>query len=210
MQNKINTTQQQILSHLLNNKNGLSINALAELLGITRNAVQQQFFVLEKDGYIQKKNTEPTAGRPAAVYELTDRGINDFPKQYAWFCSLLINHYLDEVGRDHLPAFMDKLGHKLADSLRGRFADKDGGEKLHELTQLLSELGFQASLAVDQEGEEIGIDAVNCVYHDLAQTYPEICGFDVALMSSLLDKPLEQTSCMAKGDCKCRFKLKAQ
>jgi len=52
------------------------------------------------------------------------------------------------------------------------------------------------------------MEAYNCIYHDLAQKHHEICAFDLAFMSSLLDKEVEQLSCMAKGDCNCSFRVK--
>jgi DeoR family suf operon transcriptional repressor len=60
---------------------------------------------------------------------------------------------------------------------------------------------------IESESRKSVIRANNCIYHDLAQKYIEICAFDLALMSSLLDKEVKQLSCMAKGDCACRFRI---
>ena len=68
---------------------------------------------------------------------------------------------------------------------------------------IMTDLGFQVKV----ETESLTIQARNCIYHDLAQEHPEICEFDLALMSSLLDKKVQPLSCMAKGDCNCRFSL---
>ena len=54
MPQKISPRQHHILEQLLQNRNGLSVDALATALGISRTAVQQHFVVLEKDGYIKK------------------------------------------------------------------------------------------------------------------------------------------------------------
>ena len=51
------------------------------------------------------------------------------------------------------------------------------------------------------------IEACNCIYHDLAQKHEEICEFDRALITSLLDKDIEHVECMAKGGAVYRFKI---
>ena len=54
MPQKISSRQHQILEHLLESRNGLSVDELAKALDISRTGVQQHFVVLERDGYIKK------------------------------------------------------------------------------------------------------------------------------------------------------------
>jgi len=85
MSQEISSRQNQILKLLLENRKGLCIDNVADALDISRTAVQKHFAALENEGYIKKKTLNKTAGRPVTVYALTDKGINYFPKQYAWF-----------------------------------------------------------------------------------------------------------------------------
>lgn len=205
---KISARQYQILEHLLENRKGLSVDELAKALDISRTGVQQHFVVLERDGYIKKSTLNKTAGRPVTIYVITDKGNNYFPKQYAWFSELILNDLQQEIGAERLKAYMQKLGGKLADKLRAKFEGKDLNERVDQLALIMTDLGFQMKLGVEAETESPSIQACNCIYHDLAQKHHEICEFDLALMSSLLDKEVEQLSCMAKGDCSCRFRVK--
>ncbi|MGZ8174840.1 MAG: helix-turn-helix transcriptional regulator [Methylobacter sp.] len=205
---KISSRQHQILEHLLENRNGLSVDELAKALDISRTGVQQHFVVLERDGYIKKSTLNKTAGRPVTIYVITDKGNNYFPKQYAWFSELMLGELLQEIGSERCKAYMQKLGGKLADKLRGRFEGKSLNERVDELAVIMSDLGFQVKVDIESEAESPNIQACNCIYHDLAQKHHEICEFDLALMSSLLDKEVEQLSCMAKGDCNCSFRVK--
>ena len=204
----ISSRQHQILEHLLANRNGLSVDELAKLLDISRTGVQQHFVVLERDGYIRKNTFNKTAGRPVTIYVITDKGNNYFPKQYAWFSELILGELQQEIGAERFKVYMQKLGSKLADKLRGKFEDKNLTERVDELLLIMTDLGFQVKVDVEPETENINIQACNCIYHDLAQKHHEICEFDLALMSSLLDKQVEQISCMAKGDCNCNFRIK--
>jgi len=208
MPQKISTRQHQILEYLLESRNGLSVDEVAKALDISRTGVQQHFVVLERDGYIKKSTLNKTAGRPVTIYVITDKGNNYFPKQYAWFSELILSDLQDEIGPERFKAYMQKLGGKLAEKLRGKFEGKDLNERVDELVTIMTSLGFQVRLDTNPEADSPTIEAYNCIYHDLAQKYHQICEFDLALMSSLLDKEVQQSSCMAKGDCNCSFKIK--
>ncbi len=208
MLQKISSRQHQILEHLLENRNGLSVDELAKALDISRTGVQQHFVVLERDGYIKKSTLNKTAGRPVTIYVITDKGNNYFPKQYAWFSALILSDLQQEIGPERFKAYMQKLGSKLADKLQGRFAGKDLNERVGELAIVMADLGFQVKVDMEPEAGGPNMQAYNCIYHDLAQKHHDICEFDVSLMSALLDKEVEQSSCMAKGDCNCSFRIK--
>lgn len=195
--------QEQILTLLLNAADGMSIDELAAALDISRTAVKQHLAVLEKLQLVQEAALNSTGGRPARSYRLTVQGVNHFPKQYAWFGNLLLDEVAAELGSAGLEQLMRRMGEKLAASLLPQFAGKSADERMQGLLALMQELGYHAA-ALDESGQT-GIRAVNCVYHDLAQKRPELCQFDLALIGTLLGRPVRQTACMAKQDCDCRF-----
>lgn len=203
---KISPRQHQILELLLESKNGLSVDELAKALDISRTGVQQHFVVLERDGYIKKSSLNKTAGRPVAIYVITDKGMNYFPKQYAWFSELILSDLQQEIGPERFKAYMQKLALKLADKLQEQFIGKSLEQRIEQLAAIMTDLGYQVK--VGPESASGNIHACNCIYHDLAQKYQDICEFDLKLMSSLLDKEVEQLSCMAKGDGNCCFRVK--
>lgn len=205
---KKNPRQHQILEHLLEHKDGLSVDELAKRLGISRTAVQQHFVVLERDELIKKTTLNKTAGRPVTLYGITNKGVNYFPKQYAWFAELILSDLQQEISPERFKGYLRRLAIRLADDLRGDFAGKPLEQRIDELVGVMTSLGFQVKAGLDPETQAPELLAFNCIYHDLAQKHQEICEFDLALMSSLLDKKVEQSSCMAKGDCACRFKIK--
>ena len=190
---------------LLNSTAGMSIDEMAAKLDISRNAVKQHLVGLEKQQLVREAALNSTGGRPARSYALTEQGVNHFPKQYAWFCGLLLNDLAADLSEDELERKMWNIGVKLAHSLAPQFAHKNHEQKLAALVELMQSLGYHAAL--EQQEGQVNIKAINCVYHDLAQQYPALCQFDRALISTLLGTPIEQMSCMAKKDCACRFNI---
>ncbi|WP_019864275.1 helix-turn-helix transcriptional regulator [Methylovulum miyakonense] len=207
MPQKISSRQHEILEQLLENRTGLSVDALAAMLDISRTAVQQHFVALEGEGYIKKTASNKTAGRPVAIYGITDKGINYFPKQYAWFAELIVSDLQEGMGEEAFGAYMQRLGGKLADKLKAQFVGKAPDGRLRQLLRIMAELGFQVQQEIDTEAQQPVIKARNCIYHDVARQYPALCQFDLTLMSSLLAKEVQQLGCMAKGDCVCRFRI---
>lgn len=207
MAEKIKSRQQQILELLLENKTGLSIDEVAGLLDISRNAVQQHFATLERDGYIQTASVNKTAGRPVRSFMLTEAGINSFPKQYAWFSELILTDLKNELGSEGFERYLDKLAKQLAETLLPQFNGKSTDERVAELLKVMDSLGFNSKRLMDNTMPQPMIEACNCIYHDLAQKHNEVCQFDRTLISYLLDKDIEQVECMAKGGAVCCFKV---
>ncbi len=205
MNTQTGSRQEQILALLLNSVAGMSIDEMAARLQISRNAVKQHLVGLEKQQLVQEGALNSTGGRPARSYSLTEQGVNRFPKQYAWFCNLLLDDLAAELSPEALDKMLWNMGVKLAHSLAPQFSRKNSGQKLALLVELMQSLGYHAEVEL-QDGKP-GIKAVNCVYHDIAQRHPSLCQFDQALMSTLLGQPIEQTECMAKQGCVCRFNI---
>ena len=201
---KTGSRQEQILTLLLNSAKGVSIDEMAAEMDISRTAVKQHLVGLEKQQLVQEAALNITGGRPARSYTLTEAGINHFPKQYAWFCNLLLSELSAELGADALEKMMWNMGVKLGRSFLPQFSHKTPQQRMLAVVELMQSLGYHAELL--QDGQP-SIKAVNCVYHDLAQQYPQLCQFDQALISTLLEQPIQQTACMVNKDCDCRFKL---
>ena len=208
MTEKIRSRQQQILKLLLENKAGLSIDEIAAALHISRNAVQQHFVALERDGYIQASVLNKTGGRPVRSFVLTEAGINSFPKRYAWFSELILGDLKNEKGSEAFKRYLHNLGSRLAQSLLPQFKGKPTDVRIEELVKVMDDLGFKTRQITDADSNEPIIEACNCIYHDLAQKHEEICEFDRALIASLLDKEIDHVECMAKGGGVCRFKIR--
>lgn len=207
MTERMSSRQYQILELLLKNKMGLSINEIASTLSISRNAVQQHFIPLENNGYLEKGSFKKTGGRPVRLFILTEQGINCFPKQYAWFSELILADLKEEMGRNAFQRYLQKLGASLSEKLMPQFEGKSLEQRMRLLVEVMEDLGYQAKIKQPAENEGAVIEAYNCIYHDLAQKYEEICELDKVLISTLLDKDIELVECMAKNGHACRFRI---
>jgi predicted ArsR family transcriptional regulator len=200
--------QQQLLTMLLQNKEGLTVEDLSKGLGITDNAVRQHLTALERDGMVARGETQSTGGRPEHLYHLTTAGEELFPRQYSWFAELLINSLREEQGTDALRERLEGMGKAVGRQVAGRLAGvKDKRERIRALSGIMRELGYQSG-PIDSEEKWPAIEASNCVFHTLAKCYPEVCHFDLAMMSEVVGCNVVHDECMVRGGHVCRFKFK--
>jgi predicted ArsR family transcriptional regulator len=201
--------QKEVLQLLLKNKSGMTADELSAQLSISRNAVRQHLAVMENDGLLKKGITRASGGRPEQLYVLTDKGNECFPRHYAWFAQLLIESVQKESGVEGLNERLSSMGTLVGKQLRSQHPElSNRGGKIEKLAELMEQLGYNARSKVNDTSELLEAD--NCVFHTLALNNPDICQFDLALLSEFTDSSVDHQQCMAKGDNICRFKFGAR
>ena len=73
----------------------------------------------------------------------------------------------------------------------------------------MDELGYDARTGANMGGAPT-IEADNCIFHELAMKNPEVCQFDLALLSGFSGSKVELNECMARGGHVCRFRFTAR
>jgi len=201
--------QKELLKLLLKNKAGMTADELSAQLAITRNAVRQHLASMKNDGLVKKGITRASGGRPEQLYVLSDKGHECFPRHYAWFAQLLIESVQQDTGAEGLSDRLSKMGELVSKQLRAQHPELvSRGEKIHKLTEVMEQLGYNAHSSSSDKADVIEAD--NCVFHTLALTNPNICQFDLALISAFTDSAVVHQECMAKGGNICRFKFGGQ
>lgn len=199
--------QQELLKLLLKSKGGVTVVELSERLQITRNAVRQHLAALQNEGLVADGESRPSGGRPEQLYVLTETGKELFPRHYSWFAQLVVDSIRQESGAAALRERLGSMGARVAQQLRSQHSGLEGPQqKVGKLAEIMEQLGYDTSTS-DAEGEAPVVEADNCVFHNLAMKDPEICEFDLALLSAFTDSEVDHQECMAKGGNVCRFRF---
>ena len=206
MLNAFGDRQKELLRCLLKKREGLTVDELVAGLKITRTAVNQHLTALERDGFVQKGEFHRTGGRPGRVYLLSAEGIDLFPKQYAWFSARLLEAVRKTQGPGGVTAVLREIANRIVGEHSSRLVGKDREEQLGEVLRIMNELGCDARIRTPGAASPV-IEVANCVYHHLAVEHPEVCRFDVEILSKLTDASVEQQECIVRGGNACRFKL---
>lgn len=199
--------QMDLLKLLLRHKTGQTVDQLATQLRVTRNAVRQHLAALLGEGFLQTGETKATGGRPTQLYVLSEKGRALFPRQYSWLAQLMVDSLKQDTGDDGLRKRLTAMGVKVGTQLKAQHPGlKTRQDKVLKLAELMETLGY--STAGTSVLDPTVISADNCVFHDLALKDPEVCHFDLALLSTFTDSRVDHQECMARGGHVCRFKFK--
>jgi len=192
-----------LFRHLLYNGDGLTLDQLSSLLGISRNAVKQHLSVLGALNAIKSHLLPSEGGRPCHAYALGRAGIDLFPKQYGLFSIVLLKTLSKNLKGAKLESMLKSIGRDMALPFKGRVSQSES--KIAEVTKIMRELGYETDSPNSVDVDVTEITAKNCVFHDLAKENPKVCELDLALISTLLETEIEQTECTAIGGHRCRF-----
>jgi DeoR family transcriptional regulator, suf operon transcriptional repressor len=204
----LHPNQTKILEFLLDQAEGATLDEIAEHLGITKTAAKEHLVKIES--LVTFKDTKGLVGRPRRRYLLSPAGHESFPRQYSWLSNVLLELLAEDLGPEEVSRVMKSLAMKVVGPMQERF-DRAGSvaERLNLVTETLNELGYRASLKQSDLRKGAVIEATNCVYHSVAKSHPELCGFDIQFLkqaSGGLNVKLE--SCIARGGSVCRFCLR--
>ena len=204
MGQELGATQQALLRLLLHNKDGMTVEALMQAVKVSRNAVRQHLAALERDGKVARGPTQPTGGRPEQTYRLTPMGQELFPRQYSWFAEMLVGELRGKLGSEAVARQFAALGRQAGRKIHDGYSGEDKAQdRIADLSAKMAELGYEARMVPGRPE----IEAQNCVFHRLALKNPEVCRFDLALLSAATGQDVEHKACMVRGDAKCCFRF---
>lgn len=205
-QHRLSSSRWRLLREVLRHREaGRTVDELADVMDVSRNAVQQHVTALERDGLLRVLAYRTTGGRPSRSYTLTEAGLEVFPRNYARLADALLRHAHRLFGDDGLDSLLDAMASEMAEDVLPRLAGTHGAARTAAVVRVLDDLGYDARL--DDHGH---ITAVNCVYHEVARNSRAACRFDARLMRRLLDGEVTHLRCMADGHAACVFATAGQ
>lgn len=199
--------QQQLLTALLHNREGMTVENLAATLSISRNAVNQHLNSLETAGLVGRTSFTGQRGRPSRLYQLSPLGLEIFPRHYPLVSQHLLRWMFENLGESQLIASLRSLGESMAAEYKERVNSAHNlDQKMAVVVDVMQSLGYEAHLR-NARGPEI--IATNCVFHRLAEDCEQVCEIDLALLGEMLDADIEHKECMVRGGHCCRFAIAA-
>lgn len=178
---------------------------LAARQGLTANAVRQHLARLERDGVVAETPVRRGRTKPSLLFALTPAGERLFPQRHAVLLNALLRELEVEEGRSRVTDLFRKIGQRSARKYGDRFAGKDLGERVAELTKLLQEQGVVADF--EPAGNGFILREHNCPFKDTSAQHPEVCTVVHTLMEEVLPRQAEQTMSIARGDEICEFHI---
>ena len=196
------STKDRILQSLLR-KPRITINEIAEAVGINAISVRHHLSNLEKEGLIKADEERHGVGRPRLQYSLTEEGMERFPTKYLRLTTKLLSQM-----KESLPApAVAKLFSQVAEEMANDYSDQMKGlsmeERLDFVKVMLAQEGF--TVEWEKKGREYQIHEISCPYYQIGIAHPEVCTVDQTLISKMLALPVNNVQCILNGGSHCTY-----
>lgn len=196
------STKDKILQTLLR-KPKITINDLAEAVGINPISVRHHLTNLQMEGLIAAEEERHGVGRPRLVYSLTEDGLEKFPTKYFRLTTRLLAQM-----KETMPALVvSKLFNQIAEDLASEYASQVQGLSMEERLEFVKELLAQEGFTVEWEMKDgqYQIHEISCPYYQIGVAHPEVCTVDQTLISKMLALPANKVQCILDGGSHCTY-----
>jgi predicted ArsR family transcriptional regulator len=174
---------------------------LAAQLSLSAVGVRRHLTTLERDGLVEATVDKPRRGRPAAVYRLSDAGLETFPRRY----DELARQALEFLGADdaaRLREFLAWRNDLLATRLEERVEGTTPAERAATLADALTEQGYMAEVESGPDGG-LRLCQHNCTVEHIATEHPGLCASETELFERLLGTAVTREATIVNGAVRC-------
>lgn len=184
----------------------LTINELAQRLGLARNAIVLPVQQLEADGVVVgSTRKEKRAGKPALEYGLAQGTEDVASSAYPPFAELLMEALPAHLTRRQIADLMESVGQRMAGKLNtANTVDFD--ERLKAATDFVDELG--AATLVERSETGAIVRSFSCPLGRAVRREPCVCEAVSAFFATVTGARVEQR-CKHADRLECRFLVEA-
>jgi predicted ArsR family transcriptional regulator len=178
-----------------------TVEALAQALGLTDNAVRAHLAALERDDLVVQSGLRRGAGKPAFTYTLTAEAERLFPKAYGTLLHLLLDVLGERLPPDAVADMLRDVGHRLAEGQPAPAGDLQA--RVERGVALLGALGGLAT--VERQNGNFVILGCSCPLAAAVAGHPQACLLAESLLADVIGAPVRQTC--DPDEPRCRFEI---
>ena len=185
------------------------LEELANVMKISRMAVNKHLAALQKRGLVESVEIRGHVGRPRMVYQLTTQSKTVFPRSYSAIASYALDFIERNMGKESVQKVLHERQNELLDQYYKRLKDLDFDERVRQLAKIRDEEGYMAESKKESKSSgKYVLFEYNCPIIHIAEKHWEACLAETELFEKLLDADIDTTHRAAKGDLVCRFAIK--
>ncbi|HTW85297.1 MAG TPA: helix-turn-helix domain-containing protein [Candidatus Sulfotelmatobacter sp.] len=190
----------------LRERHSASAFDLADLLGLSPNAIRQQLVVLERDGLVAGHSVRRSRTKPTVEYALTAEADRYFPQRYDKMLNAVLREIRHAGGDEAVKGIFDRIGHRSGERLGAAVADKPAEERIAALVSVLKASGVTADMQRTERGT-IVLHEHCCPYASVVAENPEACSAIHTILEHVVPGQAQQTESLATGGNECRFEI---
>lgn len=199
------TTRGRIVEELRRRKSASAVD-LAQVFGLSPNAIRQQLVVLERDSLVIEKSVRRGRTKPTYEFSLTPEAEKLFPQHYDKMLGAVLRELKEQFGSEGVEKVFGGIAKRTVAKAKERVTAAEPRQKVEQLTELLREGGVVAEYNLIDGGFEL--HEHNCPYSEVAKEHPEVCSVIHHVLDETIGGEHVQTESIATGGSECRFEIK--
>ncbi|MCF8474201.1 MAG: transcriptional regulator [Emcibacter sp.] len=183
---------------------------LAQQLNVTDMAVRQHLYALEKSGDICNSTTPRPKGRPAKLWQLTDKAYTHFPNTHAEFSTGLISSIVDVFGHEGMEKLLDsRLNKQVAEYSQYINPEMSLKDKLESLSTIRTREGYMANIVMGNSENDFLFVENNCPVCEAAKACSGICARELDLLQEILGQEVKifRSEMITQGARRCAYQI---
>ena len=196
------------LLELLRVTGPLDVSEMSAAIEVTATAVRQRLSRMMARQLIQRDSIRNGRGRPRHRYQLTDRGLELTGSNFTDLAMALWREINSVVNPDLRRELLKRVAKTLARGYAGQVKGQTTEDRMRSLAELLAERRVRFDVSSGTNGALPVMTAKACPYPKLAEKDRSVCAMEELLISEVVGKPVELTSCRLDGGSECQFQPK--
>ncbi|MGA8384314.1 MAG: helix-turn-helix domain-containing protein, partial [Candidatus Cybelea sp.] len=155
------TTRGKIVSEL-RRRGSASAADLAQVFGLSPNAVRQQLMVLERDSLVAETSVRRGPTKPTYEFSLTAEADRLFPQSYDKMLTAVLREVKDQFGAPAIAQIFDGLSRRAVARAQLSVTSDEPEQRVAQLTEMLRKSGVIAEYSLIDDG--FVLHEHNCPY----------------------------------------------
>ncbi len=182
----------------------LTAKELADIFGVTPNALRRHLKELENEGLVRFQREVHGVGGPTYAFSLTEAGEALFPRAYENTLAEVLDLVREQQGEEALIQLFRRRWEEIARVARPELEKLPVHQRARRLADLLTSQGYMAEAHAGGGANPV-LTEHNCAIRVIAERFPEVCAVEEAFIAELLGVPVTRQAHIAQGANRCEY-----
>ncbi|MFO0908277.1 MAG: MarR family transcriptional regulator [Isosphaeraceae bacterium] len=202
------TTDRSLLD-LIRRSGPLTVNEMADQLGVTPTAVRNRLTRLVGSGMVEREAEHGGRGRPRHRYRASVEAHKRLGQNYADLAVVLWDEMMRTVQDRRLRrALFARTTERMAELYRSQVTGEEWEGRLVQLGSLLHGRGIEAEVTRSEGSVNPVLKQHSCPYYELAEVDRTVCAMERKMFEKVLGRSMRISQCRLDGHRSCDFEAK--
>jgi predicted ArsR family transcriptional regulator len=208
VENLLKAPRSAIIEHL-KQRGSMSVEEIADALGVSRVCVRKHLGLLESDGLIRYEQERHERGRPRFIYRLTEKADCLFPRAYDDLAREILEQMQKHFGDGAVESVFAARANALIDQLKTECRGLTFEQRLKHLVRAINIKGYVADMRRQKDGS-YRLTQRNCPTESIAMSHPQLCEEELRIYREVLACDVIRECKISSGAQTCGYKIMPQ